>query len=97
MGSPKPHRNYDGRYLDVIADILAEVKQESYRNIPSAEGELKLLDLGCGTGIDCTAMDGILRERGAAYRIWGVDIEPIFLYQFTWDTILLEIRKAGVL
>jgi len=72
-GKPMPQaREYvDGNYLEMAAKILAPLKERSYACMRMTGGE-RVVDVGCGPGIDTVALAELVGPDG---QVVGVDLD----------------------
>ncbi len=69
MCSPKGYVNAD--YLNAAAALVAGIKQQSFERMAVSKGA-RVLDLGCGPGIDTVALGRIVGSHG---EVHGVDYD----------------------
>ena len=69
MCSPKGYVNAE--YLNAAAALVAGVKQQSFERMAVSKGA-RVLDLGCGPGIDTVALGRIVGSHG---EVHGVDYD----------------------
>ena len=64
-------------YLREAAQMLADLKQKTYAHLPARPGS-RILDVGCGPGIDTIPLAEIVGPSG---EVIGVDIDQDMLTQ----------------
>jgi ubiquinone/menaquinone biosynthesis C-methylase UbiE len=62
----------DAEYLQFAARELNHIKQRSYEYMLIQHGH-RVLDVGCGTGVDTVPLAGLVGETG---QVIGIDINP---------------------
>ena len=65
----------DSKYLQMVAELTEHVKKRSYESMHVQAGQ-KVLDVGCGTGIDTIALAQLVGETG---RVFGVDYDSAMI------------------
>lgn len=70
MATPKGY--VDSEYLRVVGEFLNHLKQQTYTRMKIELGH-KVLDVGCGLGIDTMALSQLV---GATGKVYGVDYDP---------------------
>ena len=69
------HPSIDADYLRRAATLLKELKETTYRRMEIRPGH-RLLDAGCGPGVDTLPLAALVGEEG---RVVGVDADPAML------------------
>jgi ubiquinone/menaquinone biosynthesis C-methylase UbiE len=84
---PRPKGFADPQYLQLTVKLFNQIKQRSY-TLMQVQGGQKVLDAGCGAGVDTLALAEIVGARG---EVTGIDVD---------DDALAEARaraaKAGL-
>lgn len=75
MTQPKGY--VDSGYLQVIGDFVKHVKERSYTLMQIQPG-YKVLDVGCGSGIDTISLAALVNSTG---QVVGVDYDPAMIAQ----------------
>ena len=75
MSQPKGY--VDARYLQEAGKLVAPIKQRSHTLMRIQSGQ-KLLDLGCGSGIDTLALG---QQVGPTGQVFGVDYDLVMVAQ----------------
>lgn len=66
MATPKGY--VDSEYLQVVGDFLNQIKQRTYARMQIQTGH-KVLDVGCGPGIDTMALSQAVGATGEVYGV----------------------------
>ncbi|MHC4192432.1 MAG: methyltransferase domain-containing protein [Planctomycetota bacterium] len=85
MSQPKGY--VDPVYLQVIGDFVKHVKERSYALMQIQPGR-KVLDVGCGPGIDTISLAALVSSTG---QVVGVDYDPAMIAEAEQRA-----EKAGV-
>jgi len=74
---PAYYGDDDARYLQHTAELMHQLKQRSYELMHIQPGG-KVLDVGCGPGIDTVALAHLVGPTG---HVVGIDFNPTFVAQ----------------
>jgi len=85
MTTPKGY--VDSEYLRVVGEFLNHLKQQTYTRMKVESGH-KVLDVGCGPGIDTMALSQLVGTTG---KVYGVDYDPAMVAEAEQNA-----EKAGV-
>jgi len=85
MTTPKGY--VDSEYLRVAGEFLNHLKQQTYTRMKIEPGH-KVLDVGCGPGIDTMALSQLVGTTG---KVYGVDYDPAMVAEAEQNA-----EKAGV-
>jgi ubiquinone/menaquinone biosynthesis C-methylase UbiE len=83
----RPRGYVDADYLRRMAEWLAPIKRRSFELMRVSAGQ-RVLDVGCGPGVDTTALARIVGPSG---HVTGIDIDPGMIEQAS-----AAARQAGV-
>lgn len=67
----------DTEYLQTTGNFLGKLKARTYSCMQIKEGD-KVLDVGCGTGIDTMALSQFVGPKG---QVYGVDYDPAMVLE----------------
>ena len=70
-----PEKHYNINYLEGTALILKNIKENSYKPFTAVK-EGKVVDLGCGPGIDAINLSSLLGEK---VHVTGIDHDPVMI------------------
>jgi len=79
-------------YLEATAKIVAPIKAHSYAEMRLMAGQ-RVLDVGCGIGIDVMALAQMV---GSAGQAWGVDADAEMVHQARAKIATAGIPQANV-
>ncbi|HXV83126.1 MAG TPA: methyltransferase domain-containing protein [Candidatus Binatia bacterium] len=85
MSSPKGY--VDPEYLQVVGDVLNQIKQRTYDRMQIQAGH-QVLDVGCGPGTDTIPLAHLVGSTG---RVYGVDHDEAMIVEADQ-----RVEKAGV-
>jgi len=84
---PRPRGYVDADYLRRMAEWTAPIKARSFELMRVETGQ-RVLDVGCGPGVDTRALAAIVGPSG---HVTGVDIDPQMI-----ETATASAREAGI-
>ena len=85
MSQPKGY--VDPHYLQALAGLIKPIKQRSYE-LMQLQPEQRLLDVGCGPGIDTVVLGQIVGKTG---KVIGIDLDATMIAEAD-----MRARQAGV-
>jgi ubiquinone/menaquinone biosynthesis C-methylase UbiE len=83
----QPKGYFSPEYLEMAAGLLKQIKQRSYALMHVTPGD-KVLDAGCGSGIDTVLLGQVVGPGG---HVFGIDSDPAMI-----DEAQQRARQAGV-
>ena len=90
---PGPRAVIEKRWV-VFKEALTDVYQSP--NKVSSSEPIRILDSGCGDGINLFGLGKIVREKGWHARIFGVDYNPLRIERASVFSDIAEIRQSSL-